>query len=167
MTIRFNCARCHKEVKAPEEAGGKRGKCPFCGISNYIPLPVSEDEILPLAPLDEEEEKRRQREVEELLRQERELFAEAQKSQPPPGQKDSADSQDVSHFVVNYCLDMFSGNLRRAEINVESLMKIGQPGLQAVADFLNGKFREDALKTIPPRVLQGFLLQLRDHIKKN
>ena len=166
MTIKFHCERCSKEVKAPEEAGGKRGKCPYCGMSNYIPLPVSEDELLPLAPLDEEEEKQRQKEVEELLRQERELLAES-KDQPGQSPEQRLDGEDVSHYVVNYCLDMFSGNLKRAELHIDSLKKSGPSGFQTVADFLNGSVKEDALKKIPPRVLQGFLVQLREQVKKD
>ena len=76
MTITFRCEHCHKEVKAPDSAGGKRGKCPHCGQTSYIPSPVSEEDVLPLAPLDSAEERQRRKEIQALLEQERELRAE-------------------------------------------------------------------------------------------
>ena len=137
MPITFQCEHCRKQVKAPDGAGGKRGKCPHCGQSNYIPMPAAGDNGISLAEIDTEEERRRREEEEALLRQERELIAE---TAPPQGapleQREDLTSEDLHHFVVNYCLDIAAGKLDRAETHIEQLMKHGQLGATAVDDFL-------------------------------
>src|SRR5262245_53414584 len=65
MPVEFHCEHCSKLVKAPSEAAGRKGKCPHCGGVCYIPMPADEIEELPLAPLDESDERRRQREMKE------------------------------------------------------------------------------------------------------
>jgi hypothetical protein len=167
MTIKFHCEHCRREVQAPDEAGGKRGKCPHCGTSNYIPAPVSEEDVLPLAPLDDEEERQRQKEVQELLRQERELLAETRGGPPTPLEhREDLAGQDLHHFVVNYCLDLHSGNLTRAQTHVTSLRKFGPAGLEAVSDFMTGKAIEPALANVPGGLLQGFLRQLKQSLQE-
>src|ERR1017187_3310117 len=107
MSITFRCEHCRKDVQAPDSAVGKRGKCPFCGHSSYIPEPVNEEDVLPLAPVDEEEERRHQQEVHQLFEQERDLIAQTgSKPEAPLDQREDVKTEDVHHFVVNYCLDM-------------------------------------------------------------
>ena len=164
MSIKFNCEDCHREVTAPDDAAGKRGKCPFCGHSTYIPTPVSDDELLDLAPIDEAEERRRKREIEALRKQEHDLIAELRgDNEPPLEQREDLASDDLHHFVVNYCLDMFAGKLDRAKTHADKLKTFGQKGRQAVNDFITGKAQEPPLGTIPKPVLMGFLKQLIQH----
>jgi len=162
MTITFHCEHCDKEINAPDSAGGKRGKCPFCGQSNYVPTPVNEDEVLPLAPIDEEEERQREQEVKKLLEKDRVLLA-ASGGEPAPATEDrpASGGEDLHHLVVNYCLDMVNGNLNRAGTYIPQLKKFGGAGIEAVEDFLSGRFIEPALDVIPTRVLHGFLAQLK------
>lgn len=166
MPITFQCEHCRKQVKAPDGAGGKRGKCPHCGQSNYIPMPTTDDDDgIPLAKIDTEEEKRRREEEQALLEQERELIAETAPPQGPPlEQREDLTSEDLHHFVVNYCLDMAAGKLDRAETHIEQLKKHSQLGVTAVDDFLKGEVTEPALGDIPAPVLQGFLKQLRGNV---
>jgi hypothetical protein len=162
MSIKFQCEHCRKEVKAPDEAAGRRGKCPFCGESNYVPRPVSPDELLPLAPVDEEEERRHKQEVRELLEQEREILADLGKTPLPPLEhREDISPADLYHHVVNYCLDLAVSNLNRAELHVYELRKFGPLGIEAVDDFISGKAIEAALNGIPTKILQAFLNQLR------
>jgi hypothetical protein len=51
--------------------------------------------------------------------------------------------------------------LERAQTQVAELRKHDLVGQQAVDDFLSGRALEPALDTIPKRVLQAFLTQLR------
>ncbi len=37
--VRFQCPRCNKQLKAPEDWGGRRTKCPQCGNPVVVPLP--------------------------------------------------------------------------------------------------------------------------------
>jgi phage FluMu protein Com len=166
MSITFRCANCQKEVQAPDAAAGKRGKCPYCGHSSYIPSPVNEADLIPMAAVDEEEERRRAQRIKELLQQEHDLIAETgtQPAAPLEHQEDVA-AEDLYHFVVNYCLDLATGKLDRAQTHVTELRKHGFAAQQAVQDFLGGRAEEPALDSIPKRVLQGFLTQLRDELK--
>lgn len=169
MSITFRCERCHKEVKAPDTASGKRGKCPFCGESTYVPMPVAEEELLPLAPIDEEEERLRKMETKTLLQQAKDLMSEKADSDGatnvPLEHREGVSSEDLHHFVINYCIDMADGKLDRAQTYVPQLKKFGSPALEAIDDFASGQVLEPALDRIPPRVLQGFLTDLRDRVR--
>ncbi len=167
MSITFLCEHCRKEIKAPDTAGGKRGKCPFCGDSTYIPTPVSEEDIIPLADEDEEAE-RRDRELRlKLIEQEKELLHETGGDpEVPLDQRDDVKAGDLQHFVINYCMDMANGKLDRAETNARKLRSFGPPAFQALEGFINHEVSDPALKSIPTRVLDGFLVQLRDKMRK-
>jgi phage FluMu protein Com len=164
MPIKFHCEYCGNLVEAPDDAGGKRGKCPHCQRSNFIPAPEGQ-EPLELAPLNEEDERRRQREVERAMAADRELLAETQREEVSPrlSQKDPEEvsAVDLHHMVVNYCLDMVAGQLQRAPEHAEQLSQYGDKGRQAVLDFISGKVLEPALDRSPLRVLQGYLKELQ------
>ena len=166
MTVTFRCGKCHKEVKADDSTAGKRGKCPFCGESSYIPMKVSEEEVIPLSPLDEEAERDREKEIESLMVQERELIHELGGGpEMPLEHKDDLSSEDLHHFVVNFCMDMYNGRLDRAERHVREMKKLKFTALEAVEDFRSGKATEMVLDVIPKRVLKGFLAELRDKLR--
>src|SRR5262245_30094432 len=40
MPIEFPCPTCHQQVRTPDAAAGKKGKCPNCGTIVIIPAPV-------------------------------------------------------------------------------------------------------------------------------
>jgi len=170
MTISFKCEHCGKKVEAPDTAGGRRGKCPYCKQTCYIPGRVADEELYDFAPEDEAEEQRARQEQQALRRQERELLAEApQKEVVPPTpfeQREGLESDDLHHVIVNYCLDLRDSNLERAEAHVAQLRKVRRTALVAVEDFLSGKALEPALDAIPTKLLQGFLTQLRDALSE-
>ncbi len=167
MSIRFRCEHCEMELEVPDDAGGRRNKCPHCGNSNYVPAPVSEDELLDLAPVDEAEEQRLQREARQLLEHERAIIKELKREPHVPlKERQSITSEDLHHLVVNYCLDIHGGNIKRADKTIRELAEFGATATQAVNDFISGKAAEPALKPIPPRLLEGFLVQLREQVKR-
>lgn len=164
--ITFRCEHCRKNVEAPDSAVSKRGKCPYCGLSSYIPAPVKDEEVLDLAPIDEQEERRRDAEIKKLLAQEHDLLAETGGEPTPPLEnREDLTKEDLHHLVVNYCLDMSSGNLKRADAHVAELRKFSMLSVEAVNDFISQKALEPALANIPGRVLQVFLTQLRDKVR--
>ena len=167
MPISFKCEHCGKQVEAPDAAGGKRGRCPYCKQSNYIPSPVSDDEIYDLALTDEEDEKRAAAEREQLREQERTLLSEmGQPAAPVPvEQREDPKPEDIAHLVVNYCLDQADGNQERAELHVGQLRKVRDVARGAVDDFISGKTIEAALDRIPARALQGYLKKLRQTLE--
>ena len=66
MSIKFHCEYCGKKIDAPDTAGGKRGKCPACHNKIYVPQ-IDADDELKLAPVDETEEERQKRLLDETL----------------------------------------------------------------------------------------------------
>jgi len=168
MPIQFPCSKCGKEVTAPDAAGGKRGKCPRCGELIDIPAPPpaeEEDDLIPLAPIDEEEERREEQTRRALYEQEQAVLSERGGPTPVPlDQRDDLASEDLHHFVVNFCLDMANGRLDRAPQHAEKLREFGQTGRQAVMDFVSGDVEEPALGKIPAPVLAAFLEQLKDRV---
>ena len=166
MTLTFKCEHCHKKVSAPDSVGGKRGKCPFCKESTYIPIPVSDDDILDMAPLDDEEELSRRKLESELWAQDRDLIAHSGGGDPVPlREREDLSSDDLHHFVINYCLDMAAGNLDRAHKHADALKEFGKPGVEAVKYFQIVQGNEPALANIPPPVVQGFLKDLIDRLQ--
>lgn len=167
MTIKFRCQHCHKTVKAPDSAAGQRGKCPYCGLSSYIPAPVSEDELIPLAPEDEEFEQKRREEAEQLMEQDPALLegGSGGGGEVPLEHRDNVGPEDVHHLVVNYCIDMGEGNLERARKHATRLRQFRSAASKAVDDLLKKKTLEPTLDSIPEKVLNGFLKQLKDQLE--
>jgi len=165
MSVKFQCEHCGKQIKAPDEAGGRRGKCPYCKQSCYIPAPVSDEELLDLAPEDEDLNRKGEAERQALAEEEHALLAEAAgEGSTPLDQRDDLTPEDLYHFVVNYCLDMFNGKLEQAEVQIQELQKFSSMGISAVEDFINDKAQEEALGAVPEPVLKGFLKELRGKI---
>ncbi len=181
MSITFTCQHCRKSVEAPASAAGKRGKCPYCGETSYVPDPsVTEEDEIPLAPLNEEEERRRQEEIEQLRRQEEALLHETGDetvSDPEAGGRAGAGdtgstlgsdytAEDLYQVVSTYVVDMTNSKLEQAQRHARKLRQYGYTGIQAVEDFLSGRAESEALSDLPSKLVNGILKQLRDELKK-
>ena len=166
MTISFSCEHCGKRVEAPDKAGGKRGRCPYCKQSCYIPSPVAEEELYDLAPEDEVRAAQAAAERERLLQQDPGLLGDGGDVSDaiPLEHRENVSAEDVSHHVVNYCLDMAASNLERSAEHIDKLRTSRAAAVQAVDDFLSGKAIEPALDHIPGKILHGFLQQLRKEL---
>ena len=70
MSIELHCPGCQKLIRAPDNAGGRHGKCPYCERKVYIPTPASEVEVIDIAEPGEDEARQ-----EELLRHESATYA--------------------------------------------------------------------------------------------
>lgn len=167
MSIKFNCEHCGKGIVAPDEAGGKRGRCPYCQQSNYIPAPVAEEDILDLAPEEDEMDPKRKAEMELIRQQERAMLAEmgGPEEKEPLEQKDKVESNDVEHLVINYCIDLAGSNLDRAQETFNRMKRFRRACLDVTNDLLDGKKKEPALSELPPKLLSGILSQLRKQLQ--
>lgn len=157
MTISFNCEHCGKKVEAPDAAGGKRGRCPYCKGSCFIPAPVTDEDIYDMA---DDEAPAPTARPEDLA-----LIAEmgGGDAAPPEPLEEKTDlkPEDVYPLVVNYCLAMSESKLEQAESYVAQMKKVRGTARAAVEDFLAEKAKEDALAKLPPPLLKAFLTQLR------
>jgi phage FluMu protein Com len=166
MSITFRCEHCHKEVKAPDAAGGKRGKCPYCHQSTYIPSPVSEEDILPLAEPTEEEERAEKARIQALYQQEHDLLAQTGSAPVTPLEhREELTTADLHHFVINFCLEMARDRAEAADAEAAKLRKFGPLGLKALEEIASGNVREPALDAIPRRPREVYLNTLRGRLK--
>lgn len=171
MSIEIHCSKCQKLIKAPDDAGGRRGKCPYCKSSVYIPTVSSDDETIPMAPLDEDEE-----------RHARELHSEAAQytaavdhvrdagpDEPAPGM-DGDDTEpagevpELAEDVEAFVLAMRDSNLDDAEAAAARLKKVGTRG----RDYVQGLIVDEMLPDfpdVPTPLVRGFLKALASRLE--
>ena len=169
MPIEFHCEHCGTLVKAPDNAGGKHGKCPSCHQSVYIPSPSVEIEPLDLAPEDATEERERERlfkeswELERRVMEERELPASAIESPipaaPEGGMPPSA--ADVEGLLIDYARAMAEGDLEQADRLAREIRKDIEAADEAIQRIVSDDIPPDDLAQIPRPVLVGFFKQLQ------
>lgn len=169
MAIEFHCNHCGRLIKTGDEHGGKRGKCPSCHNSVYIPTPSDQIEPLDLAPLDEaavQEAERQARAAQELasrLRRDQALPEESRTFQTPSAAPDApAEAHvDMEHLVTDYVECMASGDLEEAEELKSQIRRRPREADETIDRILADEMPPAALQDVPRPVLAGFLKQLR------
>ena len=179
MPVEFHCEHCGKVIKAPNEAAGKKGKCPACHNICYIPTPPEEIEELPLAPLDDGEERRRQKALEETAKLQYTLLHEkaapgeaggrpvagaarpGARHEPPPLGMPMA---EVQQLVAAYVSAMSESQLDRAERVAARLEAERDQVLAVIEKISSGETTSVAMPTMPRPVMLGFLKQLRGRL---
>ena len=166
MSIELHCPKCQKLIRAPDNAGGKRGKCPYCKNTVYIPMPPDEAGEIPLAPIDEVEKQ----EIEKL-KKESTQFAVAidhaegpavdvdDQGQSPGGGEADDDFVDVPAAVEAFIWAMSDSKLDEAE---EAAAKLKRVRTEA-SDHVQGLLVDELPPTyegVPPPVVKGFLKTL-------
>lgn len=169
MSIELHCPQCQKLIRAPENAGGRRGKCPYCGNSVYIPMPPSEEDVIPIAPVDEEEERRTEEERRRSIR-----YAAMVDHATEGGGAGVADAEptfddspgevvDLAAEVETYVLAMRDSKLDAAEAAVSRMRRVGA----RARDFVEGLFLDEMppeYENVPAPVVKGFLKRLLDQL---
>lgn len=180
MAIEIHCPACSKGIRAPDDAGGKRGKCPYCGASVYIPMPAAEVEDIPLAPVDPRAERERER-----LRQESILYAAQVDHDEPPKydvgasarsagvsgaaprgrERSAADDEpiDVHDLVQKFVLAMRDSNLVEADRIAGRLRRRREQTDEYVQGLLLDQMGL-SVKGVPQAVVNGFLKNLLERI---
>ena len=168
MAIEFHCEHCGRMVKTSDEHAGKRGICPQCHQSVYIPSPAEEIEPLRLAPVDEgaEREHRRLQEeavrLAEMLRAERDVPPEMPKAGPlPEPLGDVRLDRDIETLVADYVLKMAAGKLNEAEDLAREIRANAARADEVIERLSMDELPPPRLAKIPRAVLRGFLKQLR------
>lgn len=126
----------------------------------------NQNDLIPLAPLDEEEERKRREAQLRDLRANGDILA-AMTRQPsiPLEHRENLTTADLEHFVINYCLDAFEGKRERTRQYEMQLRRFGTLGRETVEEFLAGK-QEPAVKHIPTRQLERILRSLKDDLRE-
>lgn len=180
MAIEFHCNFCGKLVKAPDEAGGKKGKCPACQNVLYVPMPEGAVDEFDLAPIDEAEERRRRQMEAQALAAERALLKEKQvppegatpttRSEidlpvpPAPSVSGPATSDDVEFLVIEWVRAMADGDLGDADRSMMLLQKDKAASKQAVQKVRMAEPPPSALQNVPRPVLNRYFKMLSDQL---
>jgi hypothetical protein len=179
MAIEFHCNHCGRLVRAPDEAGGKKGKCPTCQSILWVPMPDSSVEEFDLSPIDEYEERKRKQMEEEDRATERQLLKEKQAAAegaiaskpsgdlpapPPPlvGTPETAD--DAEFLVVEWVRSMADGDLGDADRSMMQLLKNRAASKLAVQKIATAEPSPAGLDNIPRPVLNRYFKMLRDQL---
>lgn len=172
MAIEFHCEHCNHLVRAPDDAGGRTGKCPHCQNATYIPRPAAVDDgELDLAPLDPRDEERNRRAAREAAAIQHRLLHErtapgepakgAARGKPPTAPAPAANPKQLTSFIVNYIESMSSGQLGRAEELVRQLATQKSQVFSILDEMAQEDLSAYGLPSLPKPVLMGFLKQLR------
>ena len=165
MVIEFRCHHCNNMVRAPDDAGGKMGRCPYCQNQVYIATPADQLEELDLAPVDAEDRAQQralERETEELMERIRE-------DRPAPedadvGSQGGADAgarrSTVEELVVKYLVAMKNADLSGAERVVSRLSGSAGEAKRAAERIAADPLPPAELADVPPNVMRGFIKQL-------
>lgn len=163
MSIEFHCEKCGRLVKAPDDAGGRHGKCPTCHQSIYIPEPDAEP--LDLAPIDEEAERR-----ERQARAEASALASrlASDREPPSGPDDGPSLRGqiaeprmpMDQLVIEYAKAMAAGDLNTAEQYAQDIRRDKSKAQEAIQALMSDDLMPEPLASLPRPVLVGFFKQI-------
>lgn len=169
MSIEFHCEHCGTLVKAPDNAGGKHGKCPSCHQSVYIPSQDVEIEPLGLEPIDEGDENERERlfkeswELERRIIEERDLPASATEIPIPAPSADlePPPKANVESLLIEYARAMANGDLEMAERLATEIHKDMRTADEAIQRIVADEIPPRELAQIPHPVLVGFFKRLQ------
>lgn len=179
MSIELHCPKCTKLIRAPENAGGRHGKCPYCEAMVYVPMPSTELDEIPLAPIDEDAE----RKEEELRRETARYVASLDKeregprggvsegaarrgSAPAPAarpQEVPGEVVDVAGGVEQFVLAMRDSKLEDADRVVAKLKRAGGKA----RDYVEGLLLDPTpppIGNLPKPLVQGFLKALSQRL---
>ena len=161
MSISLHCESCKKQIKAPDEIGGKWGKCPYCNHRCYIPLPKSDDELeLKLIPLDQSEETQMaalMRETKDLTKQILTQVALPEDDPVAAASTRTANEKEIIKHCIFYLRQMADGELDAAEHTFKQLKKYKKPVLRVLASMARAEQPEPELADLPPTILQGLI----------
>lgn len=172
MAIIFHCDYCGKKIEAPDNAGGKWGKCPACHNKLYVPASKS-DEELKLAPIDSTAEQREKQLLDETFRltqdilKERDIPEGAAESDEPAetsGHGFEMSQVELKQYVVKYLRLMADSELYEAQ-KISTLIAPYSARVMKILDKMAvSDMLEPELTGISQLVLSGLIKSLKDEI---
>lgn len=173
MSIELHCPQCSKLIKAPDNAGGRYGKCPYCERRVYIPVPPEERDEIGIAPVDENEEERERRLRQEAIALESELAHESPRAPAegaaPGGRGEPRETAgevvDLAGEVKRFLVSMRDSKLEKADAAVARLKRAGQ----RARDYVQGMMVDEMpleVDNVPPPVVKGLLKSLLGQLEE-
>jgi len=161
MSINFNCESCKKKIKAPDEAGGKWGNCPFCKHRCYIPSPKTEgEEELTLAPLDTSEETQMEELKQEVKNLTHDILSQNTLPEDHPATATNtrtANEKEVIKQCILYLRQVADGELAAAEKTFLLLKKNKKPSIRTLSSMARAERPEPELADLSDGILQGLI----------
>ncbi len=165
MPIQFHCEHCGKKIEAPDNAGGKWGKCPRCHNKVYVPLPQTPDDELKLAPIDESEDTRQRQLMAETFQITQNILEEKTIPETPgAGPNSDMSDEELTEVVIRYLRQMYDGDLDDAQRTSEVIIAHRRK-IKGILDQIVASDPPDPeLMDIPQQVLSGLIRNLRVQI---
>ena len=166
MAITFHCSHCGKKVEAQDSAGGKWAKCPACHNKIYVPN-LKADEELKLAPIDESEEERKQRLMDETHQLTQDILLEREAPEAATGFGGATaeiSDKELTKNIIVYLRQMANEELDEAQITVDSIVAYSRQAVKILDKIAVSEMPEPELADIPPHVLSGLIRNLRTRI---
>lgn len=167
MSISFHCEYCNKMIEAPDDAGGKWGKCPSCHNRLYVPSQNSGEE-LKLAPVDESEEERKKRLMAETAKLTQDILLEREtpdeNTEPTTEPTFQLTDKQLLQSIIVYLRRMADGQLDEAQGTEEMIIACGDRAVKILDEIALSEIPEPQIADIPPQVLAGLIRNLRAKI---
>jgi DNA-directed RNA polymerase subunit RPC12/RpoP len=166
MSISFNCEKCKKRVKAPDDAGGKYGNCPSCGHRLFIPAPHTDGEPeLVLQPIDEDDDRRIHEELKETYNLTINILHE---TDIPDDDKTApigpAPVREMIRWIVMYLRQVADGDLDGAQKIETKLHQHPKEIKELLKKMSTAERPEPELANIPPKILLGLIKNLESQL---
>ena len=164
MTITFHCEKCKKQIKAPDNTGGKWGSCPHCEHRCYVPLPPDDsEEQLALAPIDENEECKYHDMMRETFDLTRNILSETDVPKEDKDARPGANEYNERELIKNiifYLRQMTDGKLDQAQKTAEYIKPFKKQAQDLLKRMTRTERSEPELADIAPTVLKGLIKNL-------
>jgi hypothetical protein len=173
MSIKFHCDHCGKKIEAPDNAGGKWGKCPSCHNKLYVPSLNTDDEELKLAPIDTSAKEREKQLMAETYKLTQDIL---QERVIPEGGADATELDDTAEmafgmsdteltkYIIKYLRQMADGELAEAQ-RIEALIEPHRAQAVGILDRIaQSEVPEPELADVPRQVISSLVRTLRSEI---
>lgn len=172
MSIVFHCSYCNKKIIAKDEAGGKWGKCPSCHNKIYVPAlnAADEEEELKFAPIDEQDQKRKEKLLQETYQLSQEILkerAEPDENAPKhssPRPESAIEPDELKNTIIMCLRKMADGQLAECDSLASSIASMGSKARDELDLIALSDIPDEELADISPGALAGLIRALRGKI---
>jgi hypothetical protein len=166
MAITFHCKFCGKKIEAPDNAGGKWGKCPSCHNKVYVADINANIDDLKLAPVDPGEEEKKRQLMIETFQLDQEILKEKDNKNPAGNNArlTAMSDEELNNKVIMYLRHMAEGSLDAADTVARQISPFGKRAVKILDNIALTDMPAAELQDIPSQVLAGLIRGLRNRI---